>query len=66
MNKYYNCEFKLTSARLHRSTDEDEHCIQTLNDLKIMIILIELSGQGHSSSCFLSLLIFNILMVKLA
>lgn len=33
MNKYYNVEFRLTSARLHRSTDEDEHPIQTLNDL---------------------------------
>ena len=33
MNKYYNCSFRLTSGILHRSTDEDEHCIQTLNDL---------------------------------
>ena len=31
--KYYNCNFILDSAILHRSTDEDEHCIQTLNDL---------------------------------
>ena len=30
---YYNCEFKLTGARLHCSTDEDQHCVQTLNDL---------------------------------
>ena len=33
IKKYYNCEFKLTSGRLHRSTDKDEHNIQTLNDL---------------------------------
>lgn len=31
--KYYNCNFTLNGAILHRSTDEDEHCIQTLNDL---------------------------------
>ena len=31
--KYYNCNFILTSATLHRSTDEDEHNLQTLNDL---------------------------------
>ena len=33
MRKYYNCNFKLSSAKLHRSTEEDEHPIQTLNDL---------------------------------
>ena len=33
IKKYYNCEFKLSSGRLHRSTDEDDHSIQTLNDL---------------------------------
>ena len=33
IEKYYNCKFKLKSSRLHRSTDEDEHNIQTLNDL---------------------------------
>lgn len=32
-NRYYNCNFILKSATLHRSTDEDEHNIQTLNDL---------------------------------
>jgi hypothetical protein len=31
--KYYNCDFMLNGAILHRSTDEDEHCVQTLNDL---------------------------------
>ena len=31
--KYYNCSFTLDGAVLHRSTDEDEHNIQTLNDL---------------------------------
>lgn len=31
--QYYKTSFSLYSARLHRSTNEDEHNLQTLNDL---------------------------------
>jgi hypothetical protein len=66
--KYYNCKFSLDGAILHRSTDEDEHCIQTLNDLiknnpprhknchidpKLNIkCMIYLSKVGHNDGAF--------------
>jgi len=31
--KYYNCKWSPSTARLHVSKSDDQHCLQTLNDL---------------------------------